>query len=119
MVAAICIVGICIYFYFWTKRVRSEQDQEWSNFGVIEESEQLAGIVSTVFTDKKKLYHQYWYIEQQIVLYDDKDYQKLKVILQKPSSAAATIPELQQKDAIICYGKRKGQHFYANRIIKK
>lgn len=118
MVALICTIGICIYFYFWTKRVKKEQDQEWATFGEIEEAESIQGIVSTSFKDKKRLYHQYFYLELQLSIYDATDQQPIKVLWQKPSRPDTIVPDLQQKDSVICYGKRKGQLFYANRIEK-
>jgi hypothetical protein len=118
MVAAICIIGICIYFYFWSRKLVREQREEWEQFGRVEERDAIQGIVTQYMVQKKKLYAGYWYTELEIHLYLPEDREKIKVIWKSKLTDHFTV-QLEQKQELIAYGKKEQNVFYANRILSQ
>lgn len=116
MVAAICITAIFIYFFFWSRRMRKEQISNWRQMGVVEELEEVEGIVTHLFTQKKRFFNQYWYVEIEVNLYSEIDNEKIKVIWKKPFTDHLQIPDIHKNQRAIAIGYRRQSIFYANQI---
>jgi hypothetical protein len=116
MVGAVLITGILIYFFFWSRKVRKEQKKEWELLGIEDEREEIEGLITYVFTQKKRFSPQYWYIETQANIYDEKAKQTIKVIWKKPFTDHLHVPHLSKNQMILVKGNRRQDVFYANYI---
>jgi hypothetical protein len=116
MVGAVLITGILIYFFFWSRKVRKEQKEEWELLGIEDEHEEIEGLITYVFTQKKRFSPQYWYIETQANIYDEKAKQIIKVIWKKPFTDHLLVPHLSKNQIILVKGNRRQDVFYANYI---
>jgi|GEM_PF-1219332 len=117
MVAAICITGIFIYFFFWSKKIKKEQELQWERFGVENEDELVTGRLTQFLVQRKRFNDRYWYLELEGAIQTNQG-QRIKVICQKPENKSSEIPYLQKNDTILVYGRlAKPDLIYANRIL--
>jgi hypothetical protein len=116
MVGAVFITGILIYFFFWSRKVRKEQKREWEVLGKEEEREEIEGLITYVFTQKRRSSPQYWYVEIEANILDEKAKQITKVIWKKPFTDHLHVPQLSKNQSIRAKGNRHQGIFYANQI---
>jgi hypothetical protein len=116
VVGAIVITGIVIYFFFRSLKVRKKQREEWEQIGIEDEREEVEGVITRVFTQKKRFSHQYWYIETEATIYAENEKQTIKVIWQKPYTDHLQVPRLSKNEWIQFSGNRRQGVFYANQI---
>lgn len=116
MVAGICIAGIFIYLFFWSRKMRKEQISEWEQIGVFEELEEFEGIITLHSTQKKRFFNNYWYVEIEANMYSEKEKEHIKMTWKKPFTNHLKIPELHKNKLAIAKGYRRQSIFYANQI---
>jgi hypothetical protein len=116
MVGAVFITGILIYFLFRSRKVRKEQKREWEILGIEEEREEIEGLITYVFTQKRRFSPQYWYVEIEANIIDEKAKQIIKVIWKKPFTDHLQVPELSKNQSIRAKGNERQGVFYANHI---
>lgn len=116
MVAALCIIGVFIYFFFWTRRVNKEEIEAWSSIGEEEIREEITGRVIYCSYQRKRYYKDYWYflIEGKLAL--EKEKENLPFLWKKPAKDGLSAPQISKNDIITLEGQRKNQIFYAHSI---
>lgn len=117
MITAICVLGVCIYFYFWSRRLKKEQLAEWSSLGQVEEHEAIEAIVTYFFLQKKRFSPQYMYLQLEATIYIPQEKTNLKLIWKKPLTPDLKPPKLEKKQSIHAFGYRRRDTFYANSIV--
>lgn len=116
MVAAICILGIFIYFFFWSRKLKKEQFAEWRTLSLIEEREEITAVVMYSFLQKKRFSPQYWYWELEASIYIPQEKETLKLKWVKADTPDLQTPNLVKKQKVWATGYRRQGVFYANRI---
>lgn len=116
MVTAVCITGIFIYFFFWSRKLKKQQYEEWRSFGKEEEREEITAVITHSFTQKKRFSPQYLYMEIEASIYIPEEKQSLKLKWFKPYTADLKIPKLVKKQEIRAKGNRRQDIFYANQL---
>ena len=116
MVAAICITGIFIYFFFWSMKVKKEQDLEWLQIGKVEEAEVIEGMLTHYLKQKKRFNDRYWYLEIEGTLYLPEEHRSIHFTWKKPYTPQVNQQEFSKNQRICLYGRRSLQQFWANRI---
>lgn len=117
MVALICIIGIFIYFFFWTRKVKREEIENWRKIGEVEEKEEVHGRVTHSFLQRKRYYKDYWYFHMEGKLHLESEKSALAFLWTKPAKHNFIIPHLKPNDLVTLRGNRKNQIFYCNSII--
>ena len=116
MITAICVLGVCIYFYFWSRRLKKEQLAESASLGQVEEHEAIEAIVTYFFLQKKRFSPQYMVAVRSDHIYSSgKD--KFKVDLEKTTYSRSQLTKLEKKQSIHAFGYRRRDTFYANSIV--
>jgi hypothetical protein len=118
MVAAVCITGIFIYFFLWSRKLIKNQRQEWEKFGQEEEVISITGIITHSFTQKKRLHSQHWFIEIEATLYNEKENRSYKILWRKPFTKDLDIPEVEKGQVVIAKGNHRQGIFYVNKLKK-
>jgi hypothetical protein len=116
MVAAVCITGIFIYFFFLSGRLIRNQRQEWEQFGQEEEVISISGMITHSFTQKKRLYGQYWFVEIGATLYIEKENRSYKILWRKPFTEGLVIPKVEKGQVVIAKGNHRQGIFYVNAL---
>jgi hypothetical protein len=116
MVAAICITGIFIYFFFWSRKLIKNQRKEWEQFGQEEEAISITGMITHSFTQKKRLHSQHWFIEIEATLFIEKENRSYKILWRKPYTKELDIPQVEKGQVIAAKGNHRQGIFYVNTL---